>query len=95
MMSRSLWDERRISESEEKELRAKAEQLGHSEFAPLDKSKLIADWRENRRFETLARKAVLDEMISVGKLSELLGKNLLETRSQVQAWRKELTFASA
>jgi Zn-dependent peptidase ImmA (M78 family) len=95
MMTRSLSDEGRIPESEQKELWAKADQLGHSEFAPLDKTKLIQDWKENRRFETLARKAVLDEMISIGKLSELLGQNLLETRSQVQAWRKELSFASA
>jgi Zn-dependent peptidase ImmA (M78 family)/DNA-binding XRE family transcriptional regulator len=95
MMSRSLFDEGRISESEQKELWAKAAQMGHSEFAPLDKRKLIEGWKENRRFETLARKAVLDEMISIGKLSELLGQNLLETRSQVQAWRKELTFATA
>ncbi len=95
MISRALLDEGRLLESEQKDFWAKADQLGHSEFAPLDKSKLIGDWKENRRFETLARKAVLDEMISVGKLSELLGQNLLETRSQVQAWRKELTFAPA
>ena len=95
MMTRSLSDEGRISESEQKELWAKADQLGRVEFAPLDKTKLIQDWKENRRFETLGRKAVLDEMISIGKLSELLGQNLVETRSQVQAWRKELSFASA
>jgi Zn-dependent peptidase ImmA (M78 family)/transcriptional regulator with XRE-family HTH domain len=95
MMTRSLSDEGRISESEQKELWAKADQLGRVEFAPLDKTKLIQGWKENRRFETLARKAVLDEMISIGKLSELLGQNLVETRSQVQAWRKELSFASA
>jgi Zn-dependent peptidase ImmA (M78 family)/transcriptional regulator with XRE-family HTH domain len=95
MMTRSLRDEGRISEAEHKELIARADQLGHSEFAPLDNSKVIRDWRENRRFETLARKAVLDEMISIGKLSELLGQNLVETRAQVQVWRKELSFASA
>lgn len=95
MMTRSLFDEGRISETEKKDLLAKTDQLGRLEFAPLDKTKLIQDWKENRRFESLARKAVLDEMISVGKLSELLGQNLVETRSQVQAWRREMSFASA
>jgi|SRR5579872_2505601 len=95
VISYRLWDEKRISESEKNDLWAKAEQLGHGELAPLDRNRLIRDWKEVRRFETLARKAVLGEMISIGKLSELLGQNLLETRSRVQAWRKELTFASA
>lgn len=85
----------RISESEKQELWEKADQMGRAEFAPLEPGKVIGDWKENRRFDILARKAVLEEMISIGKLSELLGQNLLETRSQVQAWRRELSFASA
>jgi hypothetical protein len=95
VISRRLFDEKRISESEKDELWKKAGQLGHAELAPLDRHKIIRDWRETSRFYTLAKKAVLGEMISIGKLSELLNQNVLETRSRVQAWRKELTFASA
>lgn len=95
VISRRLFDERRIPESEKDDLWKKAGQLGHAELAPLDRHKIIRDWRETSRFYTLAKKAVLGEMISIGKLSELLDKNVLETRSRVQAWRKELTFASA
>jgi Zn-dependent peptidase ImmA (M78 family)/transcriptional regulator with XRE-family HTH domain len=95
VISLSLLNERRISENDKKDLWAKADQLGRAEFAPLDKDKFFKDWVEVRRFETLARKAVMAEMISIGKLSEILDQNLLETRTQVQAWRKELSFASA
>ena len=95
VMSRRLFDEQRISASEKNELWHKADQLGHAELAPLDKDKLVREWRDRSRFYTLARKAVLGEMISIGKLAELIGQNVLETRLRVQAWRKELTFASA
>jgi Zn-dependent peptidase ImmA (M78 family)/transcriptional regulator with XRE-family HTH domain len=95
MIAWALWHDGRITESEKKVLWDKTDQMGRAEFAALDPNKVIRDWQENRRFDTLARKAVLEEMISIGKLAELLGQNVLETRSRVQAWRKELSFASA
>lgn len=90
-----LLHEGRISEADKKDLWSRADQLGSEEFAPLDKKKVLSDWEEKRRFETLARKAILGELISIGKLAELFGENLIQTRSRVQLWRKELSFASA
>jgi len=62
------------------------------EIAPLGDD-LIADWRRVGRFEHLAKKASLEEIISLGKLAEILGGSALETRKKVQEWRKELTIA--
>ncbi len=67
------------------------------EYAPLrnEKIDLIAEWKSVSRFLYLARKAALSGLISIGKLGELMGKNVLEVRSLVQQWRKELAVAPA
>jgi len=72
----------------------KAQPDSRREYAPL-RVDLISEWNAVSRFLHLARKAVLSGLVSSGKLSELLGKNLLEVRSLVQEWRKELVLASA
>ena len=57
------------------------------EFAPLQVD-LIGAWRRVCRFQLLGRKAALGGMVLVGKLSELLGQNLVQTRNDIQSWRK-------
>lgn len=64
------------------------------EFAPLSDG-LIREWEQGSRFQHLARKAALGEMISLGKLAELLGITLVEARKKVQEWRREIAFAQA
>ena len=64
------------------------------EFAPLNVD-VVNAWKESCRFQHLARKAALSEMISIGKLAELLGKSLVQVRAQVQDWRKEIAVVSA
>ena len=64
------------------------------ELAPMPKD-LLEEWNKFSRFQHLARKAVLDGMVSLGKLSELLGLNIVETRKIVQKWRKDIAFAQA
>ena len=64
------------------------------EFAPLQVD-LIGAWRQVCRFQFLARKAALGGMVSVGKLSELLGQNLVQTRNDIQSWRKEIASGPA
>lgn len=72
----------------------KVEPDGTKEFAPL-KVDLVDSWQATSRFQHLARKATLAEMISIGKLGELLGKNLVQVRKQVQSWRKEVAVGTA
>ena len=97
MMSRRLKDTKFISESTHAELLAKAktwEQDDKKEPAPLPID-LVKSWQSACRFMHLARKAVTEGMISLGKLAELIGQNILETRNLVQTWRKELSLAPA
>ncbi len=84
-------------------IREHDEQLDHirriepdrkKEIAPLNVD-LINAWEAARRFDHLARKAALAEMVSIGKLAELLGKNLVQVRSLVQTWRKEIAVGCA
>lgn len=72
----------------------KAEPDKTKEFAPISMD-LVGSWKETCRFQHLARKAALAEMVSIGKLAELLGKNLVQIRAQVQDWRKEIALVSA
>jgi len=72
----------------------KAEPDKTKEFAPLTMD-VVNAWRESCRFQHLARKAVLSEMVSIGKLAELLGKSLVQVRTLVQDWRKEIAVVSA
>lgn len=62
------------------------------EVKPLSTDPITA-WEPTCRFDHLKRKAALAEMISIGKLAELLGSNVTQVRSQVQSWRKEISFA--
>ena len=64
------------------------------ELAPLQLN-LLAEWKRASRFEHLARKATLQEMVSIGRLAELLGENIVETRRRAQEWRKDMAVASA
>jgi Zn-dependent peptidase ImmA (M78 family)/transcriptional regulator with XRE-family HTH domain len=97
---RRLKDIGLISEKESDELMVrayKAQPDEKVEYAPLKNEKidLIAEWKTVSRFLYLARKAALAGHISIGKLGELMGKNVLEARSLVQQWRKELAVAPA
>jgi Zn-dependent peptidase ImmA (M78 family)/DNA-binding XRE family transcriptional regulator len=62
------------------------------EIAPMGKD-IIKDWEKFRRFEHLARKASNEQTITMGKLAEILGQTLLETRKKAQQWQRELGFA--
>jgi len=64
------------------------------ELAPLQQN-ILAEWKSISRFEHLARKATLQEMISIGRLAELLGENIIETRKRAQEWRKDIAVAPA
>lgn len=46
--------------------------------------------RKLNRFIHLQRKAAVEGMISMGRLAELLGKNIIEMRSLLQDWRRNL-----
>jgi len=97
VMARRLKDTKLISENSHAELLAKAktwEQDDKKEPAPL-LIDLIKSWQGGCRFMHLARKAVIEGMISLGKLAELIGQNILETRNLVQSWRKELSLVPA
>lgn len=72
----------------ELEKRATAKQ----EFAPLSED-VLRDWNLVSRFQHLARKAALEGMVSLGKLAELMNRNVIDARKQVQQWRKEVSFA--
>jgi Zn-dependent peptidase ImmA (M78 family)/DNA-binding XRE family transcriptional regulator len=97
---RRLKDIGLISEKESEELMTrayKAQPDEKVEYAPLKGQNidLIAEWTSVSRFFYLARKAALSGLISIGKLGELMGKNVLEVRSLVQQWRKDLAVAPA
>lgn len=62
------------------------------EFVPLNED-VVRDWDSLSRFRHLARKAALDGMVSLGKLAELISRNVVDTRKQVQEWRKEVSLA--
>ena len=100
VMVRRLRDVGMISEKESEELLAfayKAQPDAKVEYASLRNGKvdLISEWKNVSRFLYLARKAAVSGLVSLGKLGELLGKNVLEVRSLVQQWRKELVVAPA
>jgi len=62
------------------------------EIAPLQ-TDLFGEWKRLNRFDHLARKAALDNLVSLGKLAELLGVNIVEARKQVQEWRRDVSAA--
>ena len=100
VMVRRLRDIGMISEKESGEILAlayKAQPDDKVEYASLKSNNidLLSEWKNVSRFLYLARKAAVSSLISLGKLGELLGKNVLEVRSLVQQWRKELVIAPA
>jgi Zn-dependent peptidase ImmA (M78 family) len=62
------------------------------EVAPIP-DELIKAWEQTSRFEHLAKKAALSEMVSLGKLAELLGINVVEAKRKTQEWRRDMAFA--
>lgn len=64
------------------------------EYRPLNAEKL-RDWCSTSRFCHLQRKAALGGMISISRLAELLGKNVVEARNLVKDWRSELELVPA
>jgi Zn-dependent peptidase ImmA (M78 family)/DNA-binding XRE family transcriptional regulator len=100
VMVRRLRDIGLISEKELEELLAlayKAQADAKVEYASLKNENvdLLSEWKTASRFPYLARKAAVSGLVSLGKLGELLGKNVLEVRLLVQQWRKELVIAPA
>ena len=97
MMLRRLKDLRLISANEHGQLLAEVNKRrgdGTKELAPMS-SELVDAWEKLSRFWHLARKAALDELVSVGKLGQWLGLNVVEMRKQVQEWQREVGLAQA
>jgi Zn-dependent peptidase ImmA (M78 family)/DNA-binding XRE family transcriptional regulator len=92
MLLRRLHDVGLIGKQDAQRLATELEQRVSvkEEFVPLDDG-LLRDWNLVSRFGHLARKAALDGMVSLSKLAELMGSNVIEARKLVQAWRKELS----
>jgi DNA invertase Pin-like site-specific DNA recombinase len=61
----------------------------------VDGAEPVDGWERLSRFWHLARKAALDELVSLGKLAQWLGLNVVETRKKVLEWQKEVGFAQA
>lgn len=96
-MLRRLRDLQLISENDHGRLVDQVEKRRGNrkmEFAPLSGDEIEA-WEKSSRFEHLARKAALNGMLSLGKLAELLGLNVVEARAKIQEWRRETEFAQA
>lgn len=97
MMLLRLRDLRLVSENEHKQLLEEVDRRRvdpRRELAPLSED-LIGAWEKVRRFQHLTKKAALDEMVSLSKLAELIGLNVVEARKKVLEWRKEMSFAQA
>jgi len=97
MMLRRLKDLRLISAIEHEQLLGEVNRRrgdDTQELAPMS-SEIIDAWEKLSRFWHLARKAALDELVSLGKLAQWLGLNVVETRKKVQQWQKEIGLAQA
>jgi Zn-dependent peptidase ImmA (M78 family)/transcriptional regulator with XRE-family HTH domain len=64
------------------------------EIAPLG-DQLTKEWEQLSRFQHLARKAALEELVSLSKLAELLDVNVVEARKKVREWREGTVLAQA
>jgi Zn-dependent peptidase ImmA (M78 family)/DNA-binding XRE family transcriptional regulator len=94
MLIRRLLDVGIVSASAQEKLQKELEQKEpdtRKEFAPI-KDDLIGAWKKVRRFEHLARKALLSGAISIGKLAELFGMKLVEATKLVRAWQEEMSL---
>jgi hypothetical protein len=91
---RRLRDINLIQKERAEELKAELEKRTpeKKEIAPLDDD-VFRDWGLVSRFMHLVRKAALDQMVSLGKLAELMNQNIVDTKKQVQEWRKEIALA--
>jgi Zn-dependent peptidase ImmA (M78 family)/DNA-binding XRE family transcriptional regulator len=91
---RRLLDINLIQKERAEELNAELEKRTpeKKEMAPLDDD-VFRDWSLVSRFMHLVRKAALDQMVSLGKLAELMNQNIVDTKKQVQEWRKEIALA--
>jgi Zn-dependent peptidase ImmA (M78 family)/DNA-binding XRE family transcriptional regulator len=91
---RRLLDINLIQKERAEELNAELEKRTpeKKEIAPLDDD-VFRDWGLVSRFMHLVRKAALDQMVSLGKLAELMNQNIVDTKKQVQEWRKEIALA--
>ena len=96
VMIRRLIDTTLVSQTEGQRLTEEIDsrRQPRKEFAPLS-DELIKEWEANNRFSHLLKRAALGGMISLGKLAALLDTTVLEARSKLQAWRKEISFAQA
>jgi Zn-dependent peptidase ImmA (M78 family)/transcriptional regulator with XRE-family HTH domain len=97
MMLRRLMDSRYIDQKTHTELLEKAKRWqpdATQEPAPLNKES-IESWIRVSRFMHLAKKAALEGMVSLGKLAELLGRDITQARGLVNEWRKEMTLVPA
>ena len=93
MLVRRLRDSGLISKLEADDLNAEMEKRvpAKQELVPLGED-LLRDWTAASRFTHLARKAALEGMVALGKLAELMNRNVVEIRKQVQGWRQEVTL---
>jgi len=97
MMLRRLKDLRLISQADYNHLLEEVNKRRvdeTKELAPMS-SEPVEAWEEVSRFWHLARKAALDELVSLGKLAQWLGLNVVEMRKKIQEWQKEVSFAQA
>jgi len=97
MMLCRLRDLRLISDAEYNQLLEEVNKRRGDEtkeLAPMS-AETVDSWERASRFWHLARKAALDELVSLGKLAQWLGLNVVETRKKVQEWQKEVSFAQA
>jgi len=97
MMLRRLKDLRLISQADYNHLLEEVNKRRvdeTKELAPMS-SEPVEAWEELSRFWHLARKAALDELVSLGKLAQWLGLNVVEMRKKIQEWQKEVSFAQA
>ncbi len=94
MLLRRLRDDGLVPRQDADNLAAELEKRvpPKQEFVPLNED-VLRDWNSVSRFRHLARKAALEGMVSLGKLAELINRNVVDTRKQMQEWRKEVSLA--
>jgi len=95
MMLRRLEDLRLISADDREQLLQQINLHRHTlkeEIAPLG-DQITREWERQDRFQHLVRKAALEEMVSLGKLAELLDLNIVEARKRIQHWREGTVLA--
>lgn len=94
MLLRCLRDLGLVQKQEADNLSAELEKRvpPKEELVPVNDD-VVRDWTSVSRFEHLVRKAALEDMVSLGKLAELMNRNVVDARKQVREWRKEVSLA--